>query len=416
MNILIFNTSEIGIAPNRLFKSLIKKGINVKMLVRDKLTNDENVVSINTTWLKCQINSFRFLWERIIILLSNKIDRKSIFKVSIANTGSNVLNNNCVKEADIIHLHWINQGFLSLHDILLLTQNKPIVWTMHDMWPCTAICHHSWGCEGFTKNCGMCPFLKSKREKDLSYRIWNKKKFIASSNIHIVTVSSWLAMMAKKSSLTKNLNVTVIPNVIDTTVFFKRNKAVVRKELSFSLDKNIILMGAARLDDPIKGFEYLEKALLNLVTDKYRKEDILLLLFGTIKDLSILQNISVSYVWLGALKDMSQIADLYSAADVVVVPSFYETFGQTIIEAMACGCLAVSFNNSGQTDIIDHKVNGYLAQYKNVTDFAEGIDWALSNRNNQTMQESCIKKVQENYTEAIIAEKYISLYKSILKE
>lgn len=387
------------------------------MFVREKLTNDIDVISINTSWMISKINFVRFLWERIVILFFNGMSRKNLFKVSIANTGVDLVHNLFVKDADILHFHWINQGFISLSEIknqILL--GKPVVWTMHDMWPCTAICHHSWGCEGFTKNCGMCPLLKSRKEKDLSYRIWHEKKFIASSNIHIVTVSSWLANMAKKSSLTKNLNITVIPNVIDTTVFFKRNKNEVRRELSLPLDKCIILMGAARLDDPIKGFEYLERALLKLVTDKYKKENILLLLFGAVKDSSFLQNLPVPYLWLNSIRNMSRIADLYSAADVTLVPSYYETFGQTIIEAMACGCPAVSFNNSGQTDIIDHKINGYLAQYKDVNDFAIGIDWALSNRNDFAIQASCIKKVHENYTEAIVAEKYISLYNSILNK
>lgn len=410
MKIVILNTAEMGIAPNRLQKALQKNDCTVTMLVRDKISNEKDVISINRSIVQAYINKFRFLIERLVIWMALHLKKENLFRVSIANTGMNITTWPIIQEADVIHIHWINQGFLSLNDVKkILDLKKPVVWTLHDMWPITSICHHSWGCEGFTRNCGKCPFLQSKNPKDLSYRTWKKKKFVASSNIQIVAVSSWLAKMAKKSSLTRDLNITVIPNVIDLSVFYQRDKRMIRKELSMPEDVCVVLMGAARLDDPIKGFGYLKDALSKIST-----KNVMLLLFGAIKDKSILDCLPVPHLWLGVLSNSEKIAELYSAADVTVVPSYYETFGQTIIEAMACGCPAVSFNNSGQTDIIDHKINGYLAQYRNVIDFAEGIDWVLSNRDNKDISLSCIKKVRENYAEEIVASKYISLYRKML--
>lgn len=416
MNILLLNTSDSGggaaVAASRLLKALRKTGEKAIMLVCSKKIDQSNVVCENASWIQFKISYLHFLIERLVIFCCNGFNKQNLFKVSIANTGKDIIENDFVKSADVIHLHWINQGFLSLKGIKnLLSLNKPIVWTLHDMWPITSICHHSWGCEGFMKKCGMCPFLKSKNPKDLSYRTWQKKKYIASSNIHIVAVSSWLAKMARKSSLTKDLNITVIPNVIDLSVFYPRERMIIRNELSISQDTCVILMGAARLDDPIKGFGYLKDALSNLNT-----KNVILLLFGAIKDKSVLGCLPVPHLWLGVLSDSVKIAELYSAADVTVVPSYYETFGQTIIEAMACGCPAVSFDNSGQTDIIDHQINGYLAQYRNVIDFAKGIDWVLSNRNNKDISLSCLKKVQDNYSEEIVTNKYMSLYQRILNK
>ena len=117
MKILILNTSErtggAAVAAGRLEKALLQAGISVNKLVR------------KDTWL----NRFRFYWERLIIFLCNGLNRKNLFAVSIANTGENIINNSLVKEADIIHLHWINQGFLSLKEIHALTKfGKPIVW------------------------------------------------------------------------------------------------------------------------------------------------------------------------------------------------------------------------------------------------------------------------------------------------
>lgn len=418
MKTLFLNTSELtggaAVAANRLMYALQHVGVDVKMLVRDKRTDNPSVVSGNTSFAKRNINFIRFIWERLILFLCNHFSSEQLFKVSIANTGTDISNHPLVQEADIIHLHWVNQGFLSLDDIQkLIKLGEPIVWTMHDMWPCTGICHYSWGCEGFMKECGNCKFLNSNCKTDLSYRTFKKKRFISESKMQIVAVSNWLKDLAEKSALTKNLKIHVIPNVIDTSVFFPSSKTHARQELLLPLNKTIILMGAARLDDPIKGFEYLKEALTIVKEDR---TDLLLVVFGSIKDsTTFLSNLLVPYVLMGSLSDASKIAKLYAAADVTVVPSYYETFGQTLIEAMACGCPAVSFDNSGQTDVIDHKANGYLAKYKDSEDLASGIQWVLENKETLNLSEACVKKVQENYTEQIVAEKYIALYKSLLK-
>lgn len=418
MKTLILSTSDLtggaAVAANRLMYALQHAGVEAKMLVRDKRTDNPSVVSVNTSSAKRKINFIRFVWERLILFLCNHFSRKELFKVSIANTGTDISNHPLIQGADIIHLHWINQGFLSLDDIQKLVKlGKPIVWTMHDMWPCTGICHHSWGCDRFMDECGNCKFLNSNCKTDLSYRTFKKKRFISESKMQIVAVSNWLKDLAEKSALTKNLKIQVIPNVIDISVFFPSSKTHARQELFLPLNKTIILMGAARLDDPIKGFEYLKEALAIVKKDR---TDLLLVVFGGIKDSSIfLSNLPIPYVLMGSLSDASKIAQLYAAADVTVVPSYYETFGQTLIEAMACGCPAVSFDNSGQTDVIDHKVNGYLANYKDSEDLATGIQWVLENKKILNLSEACVKKVQENYTEQIVAEKYIALYKSLLK-
>jgi glycosyltransferase involved in cell wall biosynthesis len=411
MKVLIVDTTEFGFAPNRILKALQKNGVDAKMLVRSKYSDDESVVTINTSWIKEKINFSRFVWERFIILLNNHFDRSNLFKVSIANTGTNIIHHPLVKDADIIHLHWINQGFLSLKDIKALVKTgKPIVWTMHDMWPCTSICHHSWGCEKFMNECSCCLLLHSHKHKDLSYRIFQDKSFISASGIYIVTVSSWLKNMAEKSSITKKLKKIVIPNTIDLTIFHPSDKSVARKNLSLPIEKKIVLMGALKINDPVKGFIFLKRAMHKIYSEN---KDVVLVLFGSIKKQDILNDISFPVIRMGLINDSSIIAQLYAAADVNVVPSYYETFGQTITEAMACGCPSVSFNNSGQTDIIDHKVNGYLAGYKNSDDLATGICWAIS-QNPEKIFNVCIDKVRNNYTEDIVAKQYIGLYRSLL--
>lgn len=417
MKILLLSTSECNggaaIATSRLMSALQKKGLKVTMLVRDKKTLNKSVYSINTSYIQRKLNFIRFIWERLILFWANRFDRKKLFQVSIANTGADISEHPLVKDTEIIHLNWINQGFLSVKDIQkLVNLNKPILWTMHDMWPCTGICHYSYDCTRYMENCGECAFLNSRKPQDLSYKIFQEKEFLAESSVHIVTVSSWLKKIAETSALTKKLSVTVIPNVIDTSLFHPSDKLKAREELGLLQTNRIVLMGAACINDPIKGLDYLKQALALLEN----KKDILLLLFGGIKgDNSFLNDFPVPIVSMGLLSDTSKIAKLYAAADVTVVPSLYETFGQTLIESMACGCPVVSFNNSGQTDIIDHKKNGYLARYKDSVDLSHGIEWIFENSGVLNMSKACLEKVQNNYTESIVAEKYLQLYKSLLK-
>ena len=154
MRILLINTSDrtggAAVAANRLLKALQKKGIIANMLVRDKVTQDTSVVSINTSVIKKLINRIRFVWERLVIFLCNHLSKENLFQVSIANTGTDILHSALVKEADVIHIHWINQGMLSLSDIKrLIDSGKPVVWTLHDMWPATGVCHYAGLCDQY---------------------------------------------------------------------------------------------------------------------------------------------------------------------------------------------------------------------------------------------------------------------------
>ncbi|MDR2496362.1 MAG: glycosyltransferase [Tannerellaceae bacterium] len=418
MNVIHISTYEssggAAIAAKRLMNAQNKAAHKAALLVLKKQTDSADVCAVNDSRLHKLQAFFCFAWERLIIFMHNGFSRKLLFRVSIANAGTDISRHPLIREADLIHLHWINQGFLSIRGIKKLTKlGKPIVWTMHDMWLCTGICHHAWECNNFRNECGFCPFLLSKK-KDLSYKIFQKKKCFFGSNIHIVAVSTWLKSRAKESSLTAGMNISVIPNVIDLELFSPSNKVAVRRKYSFDCQKKIILMGAAKLNDPVKGFDMLCAALHCL---KKKQENCMLLLFGTIKNDadSMLADLPFNHLHLGLISDTSVIAELYAAADVVVVPSHYETFGQTIIEAMACGCPVVAFNNSGAKDIIDHKTNGYLAEYKDPEDFANGIYWVLNEADYDTLSRNAIAKAAQNFGEAIVAEKYLNLYESLLK-
>ena len=417
MKVLIVNTSEqtggAAVAANRLMNALNNHGVKAKMLVRDKSSDDICVApcggSIQNRW--------NFLWERVVIWLHNRLSRKGLFKVSIASTGIDITKTREFKEADIVHLHWINQGMLSLKGIRkILESGKPVVWTMHDMWPLTAICHHAYECRRYEESCHDCQFLQHPSRRDLSEKVFREKQGLftpqKSMNITFVAVSEWLASRARSSALIGNFPIKVIPNVLSLQQFTIIDRIDARTSLGVS-EPFVIAFGAARIDDSIKGFSYLAEALRLLTQgDQWKTSDIRLLLFGSVRDEQILQQLTVPYSYLGYINDAYRLSEIYSASNVTVSSSLYETFGQTLIEAMACGSIPVSFDGSGQADIVSHKKNGYLATRLSAESLAEGIAWGF--KSGLSAQEQR-RYVLRRYGESVVANQYENLYNEIIK-
>lgn len=419
MKIVLINTSEnkggAAVACKRLMISLKKQGISVKMLVRDKQTTEPDVISIGGSKNQKRINRLRFVYERLVIWLNNFFSRKNLFSVSIANTGMDITRLKEVKEADIIHLHWINQGMLSLKDIhKLIALRKPMVWTMHDMWPCTGICHHARDCSHYTHNCGNCIFLKLSGNKDLSYRVFRKKLRVGYENILFVACSNWLKSQAERSSLLKHSKVVTIPNPLDTNLFSPLDKLEVRKRLGLSLDGYFLLFGAAKVGDVRKGFEYYFEALRLLNFEMPELRGRLELIFMGEAGLEIPKDIPYPAHFTGFLTDEKKIADWYNAASLFVLPSLEENLPNMIMESMACGTPVVGFATGGIPEMIDHKYNGYVARYKDSRDLMKGICWLLNRADSREVSENARKKVVDYYSEKLIAERFSQLYSELL--
>lgn len=415
MRVLIVNTSELtggaAVAANRLMKALNNNGVKAKMLVRDKESDSLTVIGQS----RHALGEWYFLWERVVIWVCNLFSRKNLFKVSIANTGFDITGLPEFAEADIIHLHWINQGYLSLGSVeKILRTGKPVVWTMHDMWEMTAICHHAYDCERYQTACHDCPFLRLSGKHDLSAQVFKKKRrLLEGRRIHFVAVSSWLAGKARRSALTGNQPVSVIPNSISLSQFSMIDRTDARSILNIS-EQYIVVFGAARVDDDIKGLRYLMDALRILVEQKgYGRQSLRLLLFGGIRDERVLSEMPVEVTYYGYVNDHSRLSEIYSAANAVVSSSLYETFGQTLVEAQLCGCIPVAFTGSGQMDIISHRQNGYLADYLSAESLADGLDWAFhSGLEPRDMKKDAVRR----YGESVVANQYIQLYQELLKK
>lgn len=407
MKILIINTSDTyggaAVAAYRLMNALQAEGEQVKMLVRDKYAEHPDVISVGN---KIQ-NNLNFYWERGTIFLHNRLSRKNLFDVSLANSGLSIVDHLAYKEADIIHLHWINQGMLSIEEIENIARSgKKIVWTMHDMWPFTGICHHAGTCINYESGCGECPYLLAPSLHDLSYqRFVRKQRAYGEGNITFVACSNWLKMMADKSPLTQDHPVVSIPNPIDTERYAPDDKAAARKILNLPDNKKIVLFAAVKTSDPRKGIDYLAEASLIMSA---QHSDILFLIAGNNGD-EIEKRLSLPAQTLGFVGP-EEMPAVYNAADLFVTPSLQENLPNTIMEAMACGTPCVGFHTGGIPEMITHRADGYVAQYKDAQDLANGILWALFEADVSRLSLNARAKVISHYAQSLVAKQYIEIY------
>ena len=407
MRVLIINTSEkIGgaaIAARRLMEALKSNGIKAKMLVRDKQTDQLTVIGLKKSWL----NIWKFIWERIVIWKANRFKRHELFSVDLANTGIDITSLPEFKQADIIHLHWINQGMLSLRNIRQIVESgKPVVWTMHDMWPFTGICHYAGNCERYTTECHHCPSLYGGGgKKDLAYRTFRKKKkLFENTRITFVACSRWLESLARQSTLLQGQTITNIPNAMP------RNKQEARKRCGLPEDKKLLLFGSLKITDKRKGVDYLIRAC-ELLSRKYPDMRNRLGVVVVGKQAQQTDGLLPFPVYsMDYVSDEKRLVDIYNAIDLYVTPSLQDNLPNTIVEAMACGVPCVGFNVGGIPQMIDHLHNGYVAEYQSVEDFANGIHWTLNEGEYQELSEAACRKAVSCYSENTIAKKYIEIY------
>lgn len=412
--VLVNHSDTLGgaaVVTFRLMQALRRQGLDVRMVVYTKTSSEETISSIYTRFFR----SMAFCLERLKLIFATGFNYENLFKVSTGDFALNVHHHTWIKEADIVCLNWINQGVMSLNGIRKLHQmGKKIVWTMHDMWAMTGICHHSYECEYFLDKCGNCQFLSGGgRPDDISHRMWEKKdKLYREVPITFVAVSNWLEQRARQSSLMRNCVVMTIHNAFPIEQF-STSPAKLLYSLETPMKPNLILFGAARLDDPIKGLGYTIEAL-NYIFDNYPEvaNNSAIYFFGAMKHPEVLDTLRFSHRWLGRVNDFKILRYLYSSAKVVVSTSLYETLPGTLIEGQAGGAVPVTFGRGGQEDIIEHLKTGYIARYKDSRDIAKGIMWAL---NANIPRESLHESVREKFSATAIAQKYIDLFSDILK-
>ncbi len=418
MKILILNTTEhtggAAVAANRLLRALLRSGVSATMLVRDRATDDPAVVSLDRGAARRWLNFLYFVWERLVIYLCNRLSKRNLFQVSIANTGINIRRTAAFREADVIHIHWINQGFLSLDEIArIIASGKRVVWTLHDLWPATAICHYPGDCVKYRTDCSACPMMSENPLVDLAKRVARRKGKIDWRRVTFVGCSEWIARTASESVWLREARFVSIPNPIDTTLFRPIDRREARQRLGLPEEKRLILFAAAKLSDTRKGATFLLEACRLLAAEMEGEMEIILM-GSDATELSALSPVPVRA--LGYISGAEKLAEAYSCADLFVIPSLEDNLPNTIMEAMTCGTPCVGFRTGGIPEMIDHEVNGYVADSRDSADLARGIAWVLRHPEPGNLSAACREKVMRCYQESVVAKKYIALYQKLIQE
>jgi len=413
LKVLLLNTNDIfggaAIAAYRLLKGLQQNGVQAQMLVQSKKSDDYSIIEFQTKWQKT-FGRIRPILDSIPVRFYKQRE-KTIFSPAVLP--DNIFRKIHDINPDVMHLHWIAFGFVKIESLAKI--KKPIIWTLHDMWAFTGGCHYDEECGKYDKNCGHCPILGSNKKNDLSSKIWKRKeKSWKNLDLTVVTPSSWLGECAKKSSLFSQTRIEVIPNGIDLNRFKPIDKNIARDILYLPKDKKLILFGAlSALSDKRKGFPLLREALKNFSSKE--NKDIEMVIFGSSKPKDE-EDMGFKTHYLDHLNDEISLVLVYSAADVMIVPSIQDNLPNTVMESISCGTPVVAFNIGGIHDMIDHQKNGYLAKPFDATDLAYGIKWVLEDGSRwKKLSENARAKVVSEFDIVKVAKRYVDLYKNALK-
>lgn len=402
--ILLVNHSDVrggaSVVSMRLLEALRAQGQDARMLVVHRGTASEAVATVASSWRQ----RIPFLQEHLRILGACRGDRTNLFKISCATDGLPLHRHPWVRQADVILLNWVNQGMVSLSEIeRLAAMGKRLVWTMHDMWNATAVCHHAGECTRWQQpgGCSHCPLLGAgAAANDLSARTWQRKRRLyASVPITFVAVSHWLADICRRSPLMRDCRIEVIPNAFPIDKFHTRPQRP-RRELGLPEEVPLILMGAARLDDPIKGLPQAVEAL-NGLTDTPAHA----VFFGALRNPRALEGLRLPHTQLGTVSEPERLADIYAHARAVLSSSQWETLPGTLVEAQAAGAYPVAFDRGGQADIITHPSTGWLAPWPDSRSLAQGLRRAVLTAPDRQM----LHRAAARFEASAIARRYIEL-------
>ncbi|MBO4670284.1 MAG: glycosyltransferase [Bacteroidales bacterium] len=347
-----------SIAASRHSEAMRMAGVSSDMLTLDDLLAGRplrKLIYKIDRWLRFKVNglygvfgSFGFMWSGF------RLDRHPK-----------------VLAADVIYLHWVDDGLLSVKGMeRLLRLGKPVYWFMHDMLPVTGGCHYSMDCRKYCDSCSGCPLIKRHFLPDIvacsfTQKLGSWRKY---PNLSFLAPSRWLADCASASAIGAGHMVAVCPNLIDTNKFKPGDKAAA-KACYFGADsRKVVLFGAEAVSNPYKGWEYMLRCLTNLDPSEY-----VCLVLG--QNDRVIKETVLDTVFTGRLDSEDDIIRVYLAADVFVTPTLADNFPNVLLEAMACGLPCVGFDSGGVRDLILHKTTGYLSARCDALDLKAGVEW-----------------------------------------
>lgn len=334
---------------------------------------------------------------------------------SFGRTSAGIVEEINQSHSQIVNLHWVSD-LLSIEDIGRI--RKPIVWTVHDMWvfcggehstPDTPTARFR---EGYLAN----NRPQTERGPDLNRIAWDAKMHAWNQmQITFVTPSRWMAGCLTESALFKNASVSthVVPNPLDVdTVWRPLNKQLARARLGLNPTRRYVLCGSAGGMSTIKGEDMLP-TIAERLSARYQ-DSVELIVFGRDRALPH-EQWSGKVHWMGRVMSDAVMVDLYSAADVMVVPSRQDNLPNTAVEAMACGTPVVGFEIGGLPDIVDHAQTGWIASPFDLDSFVQGISWLLDDDQRYLLVAAQSRAAAVNkFGSDVIAKKYLEIYQQAL--
>lgn len=405
MNVLHINQSDVdggaAIAGYRLHQGLLAQEIDSRLLVGFAKTNSKRVATVPRK-LRIENQIFRFTWKL------------GFHYVHIVST-FDLVKHKFYQEADILNFHNLHTNYFNYLAIPALTEKKPAILTLHDMWSFTGHCAYSYDCDRWKIGCGKCryPATYPSINMDNTHLEWKLKNWVYSrSNLTIVADSSWLAEQARQSMLNR-FPVYHVPYGLDTEVYQPLDSEKCRAVLGIPAGKKVLMFGASSVVDPRKGGDLLLKALSSL--PESLKAEIVLLTLGEGGEV-LAETVEMPTVNLGYVSSDRLKAIAYSAADLFIFPTRADAFGIVLQESMACGTPLVSFKVGGVPDAVRPGITGYLAEPENVQDLCNGIVQLLEDKNlRDRMSQNCRAIALAEYTLELQAQRYIELYRQALQ-
>jgi glycosyltransferase involved in cell wall biosynthesis len=385
MKIVLINTYDAfgGAARSmfRLHKGLRSIGVESTVLCINKISNDgfTELVQMHSG---VEADSKRQEWRAIQQAVNSNLAKDHCGFLSLPVPGYDLSLHRAVREADVIHLHWV-AGMLSPESIAaLLALNKPVVWTLHDMRAFTGGCHFSDNCRGFQTDCAECPMLKSDYNHLARFNLEHLIKIVDARNITVVTPSRWLGNYAKISRFFSNSRVEVIPYGLETNLFSQMDRVSALNKFGLEPGPMTFLFGADNIMEPRKGVKILVDSMQMIVNTSIfntaiKSGDVRFLSFGL--NGSAFKNIP----WvkdLGRISEDVKMCAAYSASDVFLCPTLEDNLPNTILESMSCGTPSIASRVGGVPDIITDGIDGWMFPVGDAGVLSSRIMYALTNR------------------------------------
>ncbi len=401
MKIIHINTYSKGGAANaaiRLHEKLLKQNCNSTILSFSNAHNTINAYSVITR--KHSYNIIYRIKTRNDFQKKKKILKNKSFNPELFTLPYSVIElskNKHIQNADIIHLHWV-ADFINYPDFFKKI-NKPIVWTLHDMNPFTGGCHYAFDCNNFSSNCENCPQIKGISNQKVAYNVLKvKKKAYSNKKINFICLNEWMMNCLKNSSIFSDNKCTLIPNGLNPEVYKIYCKVNTRKKLGLPTDKKLVLFVADSINNYRKGVKYIIEA-----SKQFNDTKFITVGKGDLKE--------PNFIHLGEINNEELMAQIYSAADVFVIPSLADNLPNTILESLYCGTPIIGFNVGGIPEMIIHGKNGLICNEISSLALAKLIKEALSVKFDPKFISI---DANQRFNLTIQANKYIELYKSLI--